>query len=198
MMAVAVLATIVVIALLGGSVDLDGIDRDVVVTGASEADVPGEVGFKVIEDIGDPDATMNVGVVVDPLTGAVHNATRCRITDSEGDPVDLREGMGSDTYTSEREGESDRPLVVAERLRPGEYRAVCGFSDDPVGGDGEPGVERTEVTFGVARVLTTDEVFALAKPVFGIVAAVVVGGFVGLVGLILMIVGLVIGNRSGR
>lgn len=195
MMVVAVLGTIVAIALLGGSLDLDGLDREVVVTGSSEAIVPGEVDFKVIEDIDDPGATMNVGVVVDPLTGAVQNATRCRVTDAGEDEVELRTGVASDNYTSAREGAQDRPLVVAEDLRAGEYRARCEFSGEPVD---MAGVEGRQVTFEVARVLTVDEVFAFARPAFGIVASVVVGGFVGLVGLILMIVGLVVGNRRNR
>lgn len=54
------------------------------------------------------------------------------------------------------------------------------------------------MTIEVGRVVTMGEVFDFAKPAFGIIAALVLGGFVGFVGLVLLVVGLVIGNRARR
>lgn len=194
-MAVAVVGVVVVTALLGGSLDLDGFERDVVPVGPSEVSVPGQLGFRVIEDMDDPRITMTVGVVLSPDTSTVRNAATCVITDPSGEEATVRPGSESDTFSSSDISGGVSPFIVAEDLPPGEYTARCELEGEP---SDLAGGKDTEVTLGVARVVTAGEVFEFAKPAFGILAAVVVGGFIGLVGLILLIVGLVIGNRARK
>lgn len=192
MMVVAVLGVVVVTTLLGGSLDLEDLDRDVVVTGAAESKVPGRIGFRIIEDIspGEGDS-MTVGVA----TSAPARALECRILDGATDEVELRSGSLNDSFVSAAIDSGWEPVVVAEGLPAGEYSAVCNRVGEPSGAANPSGAAPA---FRVGRVVTTDDMFDFIRPAFGIVAAVAVGGLIGLIGLILMVVGLVIGNRARR
>ena len=208
LMVLAVAGAVLATLALGGSLDLDSFDRDVVLPQGSSAAVPGSLEFRVIEDIDSPERTMRVGVLLRPDTASVHNATSCTITDEFGVEVALRGGVESDTFASNRLPTDVRPFLVAKDLGPGDYTATCAVdpaadTGEPSGPSGEPSEGEavpsgTEVTIEVGRVVTMGEVFDFAKPAFGIIAALVLGGFVGFVGLVLLVVGLVIGNRARR
>ena len=134
---------------------------------------------------------MTVGVATDTTTGALD----CQILDVTGDAVDVRPGSVSDSFVSASIEVDWEPVVAAEGLPAGEYSAVCAGVGEPSGSATTGGVPPS---FGVSRVVTVDDMFDFVRPVFGIFAAIALGGVIGLIGLILMIVGLVIGNRSRR
>lgn len=191
-MVVAVLGVVIATTLLGGSVDLEGLSRDVVTEGASESEVPGRIGFRIIEDISsDEGDSMTVGVA----TGGPSGGLECRILDAGGDEVEVRAGSVNDSFVASGIRSDWEPVVVAEDLPAGEYVAACSAAGEPSGSTDDEGAEPG---FKVGRVVTTDDMFDFLRPAFGILAAVAVGGVIGLIGLILMIVGLVVGNRSRR
>ena len=51
LMALAVVGVVVAVAVFGGRLDLEGFNRDVAITGAADQEVPGSVGFRVIESL---------------------------------------------------------------------------------------------------------------------------------------------------
>jgi hypothetical protein len=186
LMALGALGAIVAVAVFGGRVDLDAFDRDVAVVGARESEVPGRVGFRVIESLSSDEDRMSVGVA---LSGGSPEVD-CEIRTVGGAPVPVRRAGDGDTVVSpEVDGGWDL-VVVARDLEPGEYTAVCTAGGEPSGTSGE--------RFTVGRVLTVSEVFDFAGPAFGVLAGVVLGGLLGLLGLVLLVVGLVIGNRARR
>jgi hypothetical protein len=192
MMVIAVLGAGTATVLFGGSVNVDDITRDVVVTGAAHSEVPGRIGFRIIEDLSaEGDDSMTVGVATDTATGRLD----CQILDVTGDEVDVRPGSVNDSFVSATIEVDWEPVVVAEGLPAGEYSAVCASLGEPSGSATKGG---TPPTFGVSRVVTVDDMFDFVRPVFAIFAAIALGGVIGLIGLILLIVGLVIGNRSRR
>ncbi|MEZ5239845.1 MAG: hypothetical protein R2716_13160 [Microthrixaceae bacterium] len=186
LMALAVLGVVVVAALVGGSLDLDRLDRDVVTDGPARTDVPGSVGFRVLEDLGAAGSGMSVGVLVLPDRAEVRDAVECSVADSSGEEQDVRTGVASDSFVSPELDGRAAPLVVAVDLPPGSYEATCDTTGDTPG----------DIEAAVGRVVTAGEVFDFARPAFGLVAAIVLGGFLGLVGLILLVVGLVVGSRA--
>jgi hypothetical protein len=192
MMVIAVLGAGTATVLFGGSVNVDDITRDVVVTGAGDSEVPGRIGFRIIEDLSeDEDDSMTVGVATDTEAGGLD----CQILDVTGGELDVRPGSVSDSFVSASIDVDWEPVVVAEGLPAGEYSAVCESVGEPSGSATTSG---TQPRFRVSRVMTIDDMFDFVRPVFAIFAAVAVGGLIGLIGLILMIVGLVIGYRSRR
>lgn len=125
LMVLAVAGAVLATLALGGSLDLDSFDRDVVLPQGSSAAVPGSLEFRVIEDIDSPERTMSVGVLLRPDTASVHDATSCTITDEFGAEVTLRDGVESDTFASNRLPTDVRPFLVAKDLGPGDYTATC-------------------------------------------------------------------------
>ncbi len=185
-MALAVLGVVIVFIVFAGRIDLNSMSRDVAIAGSAEHEVPGQLGFRVIESVSSDQDTMTVGVGVSTPSTEVE----CEVLTVRGEPVDLRRGTSGDTFLSSDIDADWTVAVVAEDLAPGEYSATCDVSGEPSSVGGE--------RFTVGRVVTLSEVFDFAGPAFAVVAAIVLGGFVGLVGLILLIVGLVRGSRARR
>lgn len=185
-MALAALGTTVAAMVFGGRVDLDPFSRDVAVVGARESEVPGRVGFRVIESLSSGEDRMSVGVA---LSGD-NPGVECEIRSVGGEPVALRRAGNGDTLVSPEVDTGWDVVVVARGLPPGEYSAACTAAGEPSAASGE--------RFTVGRVVTMSEVFDFAGPAFGVLAGVVLGGLVGLVGLVLLVVGLVVGNRARR
>ena len=186
LMALAALGTTVAVAVFGGQVDLDAFDRDVAVVGARESGVPGRVGFRVIESLTSDEDHMSVGVALSGDSPEVE----CEIRTVGGAAVSVRRAGSGDTVVSPEVDAAWDPVVVARDLPPGEYSAACTAGGEPSDSSGE--------RFTVGRVVTVSEVFEFAGPAFGVLAGVVLGGLVGLLGLLLLVVGLVIGNRARR
>lgn len=195
MMVIAVLGAGIATVAFGGSVNMDTISRDVVVAGAGESEVPGRIGFRIIEDISsDEGDSMTVGVATNSATGGLD----CQILDVTGGEVAVRPGSVSDSFVSANIDVDWEAVVVAEDLPAGEYSADCTIAGEPSDSSEPSGTSGNPPIFRVSRVVTIDDMFDFVRPVFGIFAAVAVGGVIGLIGLILMIVGLVIGNRARR
>lgn len=191
MMILAVLGVGLSTVILGGSIDVDEFGRDVVMTGSSDSEVPGQIGFRIIEDISSGEGSMTVGVATDASSGELE----CRVLDVSGAELETRAGSVSDSFVSASIDADWEPVVVAEDLPAGEYSVTC----EPVGEPSESALGGSDpASFRVGRIVTVEEMFDVVRPVFGIFAAVALGGLVGLIGLILLIVGLVMGNRARR
>ncbi|MCP4436963.1 MAG: hypothetical protein GY812_15895 [Actinomycetia bacterium] len=186
LMVMGVVAAVVTVAVFGPRIDVDGFTRDVVITGNAESAVPGRVGFRVIESLSSEGDTMTVGVAVSNASTAIE----CTVVNVQGDPVDLRRGSSTDTVVNPQVDTSWTVAVVAADLAPGDYSAVCDAA-------GEPSATRG-AEFTPTRVVTTTEVFEFAGPAFAILGAIVVGGLLGLLGLILLVVGLVKRSKARR
>jgi hypothetical protein len=185
-MALAALGVTIAVVILGGQVDLDAFSRDVAITGSAESEVPGRVGFRVIESLSSEHEAMTVGVAV----SGGRTDVDCEIVSVEGEPVPVRRGGSGDTIVSPDVDTGWDVVVVARDLPPGEYSAACTAGGEPSGTSGD--------RFTVGRVVTVSEVFDFAGPAFGVLAAVVLGGLLGVLGLVLLVVGLVTGNRARR
>ncbi len=201
-MVIAVLGVGVATAIMAGSIKLDQYDRDIVFSGPTDSHVPGRIHFKVIEDISSgSDDDMTVGVAASASSAGF----KCQISDSSGAEVEERPGSIDDSFISGDIDPDWKPVVIAEALPPGEYSAECSETGEPTdgsapggdaGGGDSSGDAGSAPSFTAGRVVTLNEMFDTAKPVFALLAVVGVGGLVGLTGLILLIVGLVIGHRS--
>jgi hypothetical protein len=186
LMALSVLGVAVTVAVVGRGLDLNEFGRDVAINGQLDSDVPGQIGFRIIESLSSDEDSMSVGVAVSSASTDID----CEIVDVRADPVPLRRGSSTDTFVSPDINSSWTVAVVAEDLEPGEYSARCEVSGEPSAA-GSP-------QFTVGRILTTSEVFDLFGPAIGILVAIVLGGLLGLVGLILLIVGLVRRSRAKK
>ena len=187
---IAILASFVSTLILGRSFDPDRLTRDVVLNGAADSELPGQVGFRVIEDLSSDDDLMSVGLVLDPDTGALRNSTTCRVLTVDGEEVPSRSGSDLYTFLDPELGSDSSPFIVVEDLQPGEYSAVCEQTGEPSDTDG--------ATFTVGRVMSASDLLGLFTPVLGVFAAIAVGAVVGLVGLVLLVIGLVMNSRSRR
>ena len=186
LMVLAVLGVGAVVAVFGSRLDLDEFARDVAINGDLESGVPGQLGFRIIESLSSDDDTMTVGVALSTTSPDVD----CVIVDVRGEEVAQRRGSAGDTFVSPDIDGSWTVSVVAEDLAPGEYSARCEVSGEPSAAAGD--------RFTVGRILASSEVFGLFGPLLAIGGAVVIGGVLGLIGLVLLIVGLVRRSRSGR
>lgn len=185
-MASAVVGIVLVVAVFGSRIDLDQFSRDVAVTGNYESAVPGQIGFKVIESLSSDDDTMTVGVALSSPSTALD----CEILDVRGEPLPVRRGSSNDTMLASDVGAAWTVAVVAEDLEPGEYSAACDVAGEPS--------SVPDARFTVGRLLTDDDVLGMVVPLLAMGAAIVLGGIVGLVGLILLIVGLVRRNKAKK
>ncbi len=190
LLGLSIIGVAISILVLGRSFDPDSLTRDVVASGPVTADVPGRVGFRVIEDLSAPDEAMSVGVALEPETAGVYNATTCSFLAADGTEVVTRNGGDLETFLAPEFDSDTTPFVVADDLEPGDYSVECSTS-------GEPSAA-TEARFTVGRVVSASELFGIVGPVLWIVVAVGVGAVVGLVGLVLLVVGLVQNNKARR
>lgn len=168
-----------------GRLDLNALERNVVVDGPSVVVVPNEIEFEVQEPLDDDaEAAMSVGVAVARRGGP---APTCTIRTESGESV----GGAPVFDTQLLEPPSSRfEVVTAARLSPGSFVAECSTPGEPSGVDAE---------FTVGRVLGREDVDSLIGPVLAALAVGAVAALVLVLGVILLIVGILRGrrNRSG-
>ena len=188
MVAVAVIGGGLLVSILGRQVDLNDLNRDVVIDGSADRLVPGTIEFQVLEPLEGSSGTgeMTVGVAI-PAEASPE--PECTITEAGSSKVLSSAARSDDILLSEGNSSTDTVLVAA-RLEPGDYTADCTMAGEPSAASG--------VSFTVGRVLRPQEVFEDLGAVFGALAVVVVAGLLFLVGVALTITGFVLRSRSRR
>lgn len=188
MVGVAVLGVLVTVSLLGRNLDPDELTRDVVFEDGRSSAIPGEVDFRVIEDLTAPESTMDVGIALEPYTADTYNSAICTFTTSEGAEVDDRPAGSMETFLSSDFSADDSPFFVADNLTPGGYTVSCDVG-------GEPSAV-SDAEFSVGRVVSPSELLGVVGPVLWIFASVILGGIVGVIGVVLLVIGLVRQSRA--
>jgi hypothetical protein len=195
LLALSVLGGLIGVGVVVNALDIRDLDRDVVIEGARTRPVPGTLEFSVAERL-DPSAddTMAVGVGVSidrgPDSGARREAPRvprCSVAQADGSETPL---LGVPFDAELLHGDPDFEVVGSVRLAPGDYAATCEWPGEPS--------SAPDATFTVGRTLDADDGGGFVGPVLGLLAVVVVGGLLFVLGLILLIVGLVQRGRSRR
>lgn len=195
MVAVAIVGGLLGSVLSTRGVDLNDVQRDVVVEGSSEVLVPGEIRFRVVEPLGDSsgDQGMTVGIALDG-TSAPECSIHALGAGSGSDPGDESGETGEERVERARVGEelvdgrTHYRVRWTARLDPGTYVARCGE-------EGERGVD---ANFTVGRVIGYDDVSTILGPMLRMLLVGLIAGVTFLIGVILLIVGLVQKSRSRR
>jgi hypothetical protein len=200
MVTVAIVGGMIGTVLLGSRLHLGDLQRDVVIQGAPERLVPGEMPFRVLEPLGeDARQQMTVGVALDDSSGSDSSASdpsrsdiACSIREDGGARVDWSSARTGDELWN---GRSGYDVIGTARLAPGDYVAVCGAEQGELS---DPGSGNFDANFTVGRVVSIDDFSDVLGPLLGVV---VVGGtaiLLFIVGIILLIVGLVQRSRAHR
>lgn len=172
-LALAVFGFIAAVAVWGSSVNLDDLQRDISVSGSFSSEIPGSLGFRVTEPLSGEATEMDVAVGVDAETTKIN----CTIQDASGEEVSVRRAGINDAFIGPEKGDFV-PYVVAESLAVGDYVASC---------EGEE-LNATD-QFSVGRVFTADDLIRELGPLFGVLAAALIGGVLSVLGVILLVVG---------
>ena len=188
MVAVAVIGGALLASILGRQIDLEDLNRDVVIEGSADRLVPGTIDFEVLEPLGSSsgDGEMVVGVAI-PTEAAPEPECTITATDSSSD---LSSRARSDDVLWAAGNTSTDTVLVAARLEPGTYQAECTMAGEPSAASG--------VSFTVGRVLRPQEVLQDFGALFGAAAVVVIAGILFLIGMVLVIVGFVLRSKSRR
>lgn len=188
MMTIAVVGGGVLVSIFGRQIDLNDLNRDVVIEGSADRLVPGTLEFKVLEPLGGSSGSgeMSVGVAI---PSGASPEPECTITGSDSASVLSSSARTDDVLLSSGNTRTDTVLVVA-RLEPGTYTAECTMPGEPSAASG--------VSFTVGRVLRPQEVLEDFGALFGAAAVVVVAGLIFVVGLVLAIIGLILRSRARR
>ncbi len=157
------------------SVNPTRFERNVIPVGATRAQVPGEVEFRVDEPLraGSDDDVMSVGVV----TSGSGPLPVCTMSGPDGEAIELRAPRGGEIWLRDQSRQVD--VVGVARLGPGRYSATCERR-----GSGARTVE-------VGRVIGEQDVRGLVLPLLGVLGLTLVAGLLFLVGGTLAVVGLV-------
>ena len=162
--------------------DLNDIQRDVVISGSEVATVPDIIRFQVTEPLSaDADDEMWVGVAIDADATSVPD---CDIFDGSG--VSLSQPPGTTTALNNPDTGDWRVMVRAE-LGPGLYQATC---------EAGASAESAGTRFTVGR--TNDHWLDNLAPVFALLGVGAVAGGMFIVGVVLLVVGLIAATRSKR
>lgn len=185
-MVLSVVVGLVLVGLVGSRLDLNDLQRDVVISGDESPSIPGKIAFSVDPPLDRSSGTsMAVGVAVETSDRGLPD---CTITDSDGKPVVLTRSPVDDSLLN-RSG--NYVVLSSARLAPGDYTAACAWS-------GEPSKAPQLTTFTVGRTLDNEDVGSMLAPILGVLAVVGVAGVAFVVGLILLIVGLVKRSKAAR
>ena len=188
-MAVSVLVGVVGTALTVGRIDFSEFDRDIVFKGDPVAQVPGEVSFSVDDPLDmSTDGSMTVGVAIRSSSPSAPKPT-CSVATAAGGDVPLSSNL-FDTELYRDDG-VDFTVVGSARLRPSDYVASCSYP-------GEPSAAPGGTTFTAGRTFGSDEFDDTFGPILGFFGVLGLGGFMFVLGVVLLIVGLVMRSRSNR
>ena len=187
LLVVAVLGGFIGSALTLGRVDVSEYQRDVVITGPESVAVPGRMEFSVDEPLpGTTHPDMTVGVA---STSVALPRPDCVVSTAAGETVALSSPEFASTLYRD---DGDRFTVVASaRLSPGDYVVECRVP-------GEPSQNRSAGVFTVGRTFGPDEFGSLFGPFLWFFGILGLAGFLFVLGVVLLIVGLVLRSRSRR
>lgn len=184
LIATSVIGGLAAAVLLAGRLDLQVLERDVVVAGPRQVAIPGELRFGVDRPLDEgADATMTVGVAVRDAEGVV---PRCVLSGPDGRDVPLRAPrLGSSLLSGDRSA----TVVYEADLGPDDYVVSCRWPGEP---SGTPAGAR----FTVGRVLGDGELRALMGPMLGLLAVAAVAMVLFVAGSVCVVVGLVRRSRG--
>ncbi len=185
-MVLSIVIGLLLVGLVGSRLNLNELQRNVVIAGDASPSIPGKIEFSVDPPLdGSTDGSMAVGIAVEK---SARGAPDCTLTDQSGKPVMLTRSPIDDSLLNRDDSYS---VVSSARLSPGDYTAACTWS-------GEPSQAPQLTTFTVGRTLDNDDVSSMLGAILGVLAVVVAAGVAFVVGLILLIVGLVKRGRARR
>ena len=189
LIAVSVLVGVVGTGLTVGRIDFSEFDRDIVFKGDPVAQVPGELSFSVDDALDTTtDGSMTVGIAIRSSSPTAPRPT-CTLATVAGGDVPLSSNL-FDTELYRDDG-VDFDVVGSARLKPSDYVASCDFP-------GEPSAAPGGTTFTAGRTLGSDEFDDTFGPILGFFGVLALGGFMFVLGVVLLIVGLVMRSRSNR
>jgi hypothetical protein len=173
-------------ATVASRVDVASLERTVRIDGPDQVIVPGEVRFSVIEPLDDDArAEMDVGIGIARRGGPV---PVCTLATADDEEIPTQRPSSETTLLDDPDGRFE--VVSVAELPPGDYVARCTVAGEPT--------QRTDAEMTVGRTFGFADVGEFFGPIVWFLAGVGVAGLMFLVGVILLIVGLVRGSRSGN